>query len=58
MLYCLLIYAKEYLSNANQICDHLTSKAFFIEFFINEHPDAIQNNIVDIDLLRKIKDEF
>lgn len=52
---------KEYCTRCgdpNQICEYLTSIAFFIELFVNEHPKAIPKNIVDIDLLRQIKKEF
>jgi hypothetical protein len=44
--------------NARKLCDYLTNMALFIELFINEHPMAIPKDIVDIELLRKIKDEF
>jgi hypothetical protein len=44
--------------NAEQVCNYLTDIAFFIELFVNEHPQAVPENIVDINLLRKIKDEF
>jgi hypothetical protein len=44
--------------NARKLCDYLTNIAFFIELFVNEHPMAVPKDIVDIDLLRKIKDEF
>jgi hypothetical protein len=40
------------------VCDHLTGIAFFIELFVHEHPDAIPNNIVDVELLRMIKNEM
>jgi hypothetical protein len=43
--------------NFQKICDHLTNKSLFIELLINEHPHAI-NEWVNLDLLRKIKDEF
>jgi hypothetical protein len=36
----------------------LTGIAFFIELFINEHPAATPSPLVDLELLRKIKDEF
>lgn len=45
-------------NNGRQIADHLTNVALFIEFFVNEHPQAIPKNLVDIDLLRRIKDEY
>lgn len=45
-------------ANARKLCDHLTGIAFFIEFFINEHPTAIDPRYVDIDLLRDIKEKF
>lgn len=45
-------------SNAREVCNHLTNIAFFIELFVNEHPAAIPQNLVNIELLRQIKDEF
>lgn len=45
-------------SNARQLCDYLTGIAFFIELFVHEHPLAVPENIVDIHLLRRIKDEL
>lgn len=39
-------------------CQYLTEMAIFIEFVICEHPLATKSNLLDIDLLRKIKDEF
>jgi len=45
-------------ANPQAVCDHLTNIAFFIELFINEHPHAVPDSIIDIELLRKIKDEF
>jgi hypothetical protein len=50
-------YCKQ-VPNARQVCDHLTGIAFFIELFVHEHPDAIPNNIVDVELLRMIKNEM
>ena len=44
--------------NGNKYCKYLTDKALFIENFICEHPLAIETDLVDIDLLHKIKDEF
>lgn len=44
--------------NARQVCDHLTSIAFFIELFVNEHPQAVPTDLVDVRLLRNIKDEL
>ena len=52
---------KEYckrVNNADDVVRHLTGIAFFIELFVNEHPDAVPSTLIDIDLLRKIKDEF
>lgn len=42
----------------DRICNHLTSIAFFIELFVNEHPHTLQNNVADLQLLRNIKDEM
>lgn len=44
--------------NADAVCRHLTGIAFFIELFINEHPVAVPSPLVNLELLRKIKDEF
>ena len=52
---------KEYckrVSNADDVVRHLTGIAFFIELFVNEHPDAVPPGLINIDLLRKIKDEL
>jgi hypothetical protein len=52
---------KEYckrVNNADAVCRHLTGIAFFIELFINEHPDAIPSSLVNLELLRQIKDEL
>ncbi len=43
-------------SNARQVCDHLTGIAFFIELFVHEHPAAVNHNIINVRLLREIKD--
>jgi hypothetical protein len=45
-------------SNARHLCDYLTGIAFFIELFVHEHPTTIPANLVNIDLLRQIKDEL
>jgi len=45
-------------NKARELCDYLTGKALFIEFFINEHPDAIPTEIVDLALLRELKEEY
>lgn len=44
--------------NPEQICQHLTNLALFIELFVNEHPSAISPDFVNLDLLRQIKTEF
>lgn len=44
--------------NPEQICQHLTNMALFIELFVNEHPNAISPDFVNLDLLRQIKTEF
>lgn len=52
---------KEYckrVENADAVCSYLTGIAFFIELFINEHPAATPSPLVDLELLRKIKDEL
>lgn len=52
---------KEYCKRAThpqEICDHLTNIALMIELFVHEHPDAVLQSFVDIDLLRTIKHEF
>jgi hypothetical protein len=52
---------KEYCKRCNnprEVCDYLTGIAFFIELFVNEHPQATPSNIIDIKLLRQIKIEF
>lgn len=52
---------KEYcakVNNSKQVSKHLTDIAFFIELFVNEHPAAVPTTLVDIPLLRKIKDNF
>lgn len=41
--------------NPKEVCDYLTGIAFFIELFVNEHPKAVPKNLVDIELLRSIK---
>jgi len=42
----------------DEVAQQLTWKAFFPEFFVAEHPCAIDISIVDVALLRQIKDEF
>jgi len=52
---------KEYCKRCNnprEVCDYLTGIAFFIELFVNEHPQATPSNIKDIKLLRQSKIEF
>ena len=36
----------------------LTGKALYIEQFVNEHPFTVPRDLVNIDLLRQIKDEL
>ena len=51
---------KEYCSrdaNSDLLCNHLTDIAFS-EMFVNEHPKAINQEFVNIELLRSIKDEL
>ena len=46
-------------NNARYICNHLTSVAHFIEYFINEDPMIMPPlDTADIDLLRKLKNEY
>ena len=44
--------------NSDKYCQYLTNAAIFIEFVICEHPLATSSDLLDIHLLRKIKDEF
>lgn len=44
--------------NPDEVCRFLADKAFFVELLICEHPYAVNNNIIDIDLLRYIKREM
>lgn len=44
--------------NSDQYCQYLTNIAIFIELVICEHPLATNSDLLDIHLLRKIKDEF
>lgn len=44
--------------NSDKLCKFLTDIGFFIELFVNEHPHAINNKLVDIELLRSIKNQF
>jgi hypothetical protein len=55
------IVFKEYCKrckNPEQLCEYLTGIAFFIELFVNEHPKTYETGLVDIDLLRSIKNEL
>lgn len=45
-------------SNGEAVARYLTGIGFFIELFINEHPNAVANSLVDINLLRQIKNEL
>jgi hypothetical protein len=52
---------KEYCNrckNPKQLCEYLTGIAFFIELFVNEHPKTYETGLVDIDLLKSIKNEL
>lgn len=44
--------------NSKELCNHLTGIAFFIELFVNEHPQTVPLHLVNIELLRQIKDEL
>ena len=44
--------------NSKELCNHLTGIAFFIELFVNEHPQTVPPHLVNIELLRQIKDEL
>ena len=50
-------YCKK-VTNGKQISDMLTGKALYIEQFVNEHPFTVPRDLVNIDLLRQIKDEL
>jgi len=41
-----------------EISNYLTSKALFIDLLINEHPQTIVSDLIDLNLLRTIKDEI
>jgi hypothetical protein len=43
---------------ARNVCDHLTSIAYFMELFVHEHPLATPKNITNISLLREIKAKY
>jgi hypothetical protein len=43
---------------SDQYCQYLTNVAIYIELVICEHPLATSSDLLDIHLLRKIKDEF
>lgn len=43
--------------HGSTICKHLTDIGYFIELFVNEHPNAILP-IVNLELLRKLKQKF
>jgi len=45
-------------SNPEEVVSYLTGIAFFIELFVNEHPIAINPEVIDIQLLRTIKRQF
>lgn len=52
---------KEYckrVDNADKVAEYLTGIGFFIELFVNEHPEAIPNHLVNVELLREIKNEL
>lgn len=46
--------------NYLDICENMMNRSFYadVNLFVNEHPYAAPKNIVDIELLRKIKNEF
>ena len=44
--------------NSKELCNHLTGIAFFIELFVNEHPQTVPPHLVNVELLRQIKDEL
>ena len=48
----------KHVSNAKQICQHLTGVAYFIELFVNEHPLAAPDHLTNFNLLRAIKDQY
>lgn len=54
---------KEYcnrVDNYKELCNHLLKISFWIDAhnFVNEHPNAVPKDIVNIELLREIKKEF
>lgn len=50
-------YCKQ-VPNGKEIGYFLTGKALYIEQFVNEHPFTVPRDLVDINLLRQIKDQF
>ena len=44
--------------NSKELFNHLTGIAFFIELFVNEHPQTVPPHLVNVELLRQIKDEL
>jgi hypothetical protein len=44
-------------TDADNVCNKLTSASLQVEFFVNEHPYAMPPS-TDLELLRSIKDEF
>jgi hypothetical protein len=41
-----------------ELSDYLTGIAFFIDLFVNEHPQTTPSHLVNVELLRQIKDEL
>lgn len=50
-------YCKK-INNSDELCAYLTNLALFIELFIHEHPLATNTKIVDLNLLRNIKNKY
>ncbi len=44
--------------NGEVLAKYLTSIGFFIELFVNEHPHVIYSGLVNLDILRQVKDEL
>jgi hypothetical protein len=41
-----------------ELSNYLTGIAFFIDLFVNEHPQTTPSHLVNVELLRQIKDEL
>lgn len=54
------IYKKycESVENSAEVVKMMTDLALFPEFLVNEHPACLRSGIIDLDLLRKIRQEY